>query len=153
MVKIRANINASDIGSDFEPEPPTDDDEDVGFHHINPTRRGGQPPQIQGAEEKGSCRVNGAGRDRMAKPNDVDSVIDPELLKLDLAGNSGLKYPDSTYGSSSPVPAGDGHQLFSREVVKAIEHPMDVEKMERSGKSYNTEEVSTILAVYLFGQY
>jgi len=89
----------------------------------------------------------------MAKLNNMDSVIDPELLKLDLTGNSGLKYPDSTYGSSSPVPAGDRHQLFSREVIKAIDHPIDVEKIERSGKSYNTEEISTILTVYLFEQY
>jgi hypothetical protein len=45
----------------------------------------------------------------MAKLNNINSVIDPKLLKLDLAGNSGLKYSDSTYGSSSPVLAGDGH--------------------------------------------
>jgi hypothetical protein len=45
----------------------------------------------------------------MAKLNDMDFIIDPKLLKLDLAGNSGLKYPDSIYGSSSPVLVGDRH--------------------------------------------
>jgi hypothetical protein len=53
--------------------------------------------------------VNEIKRDRIAKLNNVDSVIDPELLKLDLTGNSGLKYPDSIYNSSSPILAGDGH--------------------------------------------
>jgi hypothetical protein len=53
--------------------------------------------------------VNGTGRNRIAKLNNINSVIDPELLKLDLAGNNGLKYPDSIYGSSSPVSAGDRH--------------------------------------------
>jgi hypothetical protein len=45
----------------------------------------------------------------MAKLNDIDSVIDPKFLKLDLAGNNGLKYPDSIYSSSSPILAGDRH--------------------------------------------
>jgi hypothetical protein len=153
MVKIRTNINASDIGSDFEPEPPTDNDKNINFHHINPNRRDRQPPQIQKTEKKGSCRINRAGRDRITKPNNMDSVIDPELLKLDLAGNSGLKYPDSIYNSSSPIPAGDGHQLFSRKIIKAIEHSINVEKIKRSGKNYNTKKVNIILAIYLFKQY
>jgi hypothetical protein len=89
----------------------------------------------------------------MAKLNNVDFIIDPELLKLDLAGNSGLKYPDSIYGSSSPVLVEDGHQLFSREVIKAIDYPINVEKMERSDKNYNTEEINIILTIYLFRQY
>jgi hypothetical protein len=53
--------------------------------------------------------MNRAKRDRIVKLNNVDSVIDLKLLKLDLTGNSGLKYPDSIYGSSSPILAGDGH--------------------------------------------
>jgi hypothetical protein len=44
MVKIRANINALDIGSDFEPKLFTDNDKDIGFYHINPNRRDRQPP-------------------------------------------------------------------------------------------------------------
>jgi hypothetical protein len=89
----------------------------------------------------------------MAKLNDIDSVIDPKLLKLDLTGNSGLKYPDSIYGSSSPVLAGDKYQLFSREIIKIIEYPINVEKIKRSGKNYNTEEINIILIIYLFKQY
>jgi hypothetical protein len=81
----------------------------------------------------------------------MDSVIDPKFLKLDLAGNSGLKYPDFTYDSSSPVPAGNGHQLFSREIIKVIDYPINVEKIKRSGKNYNTKEINTILTIYLFG--
>ena len=53
--------------------------------------------------------MNGTGKNRIAKLNDMDSVIDPKFLKLDLAGNSGLKYPDSIYDSSSPVSAGNRH--------------------------------------------
>jgi hypothetical protein len=53
--------------------------------------------------------VNKAKKDRMAKLNNIDSVIDPKLLKLDLAGNSGLKYPDFIYDSSSPISAEDRH--------------------------------------------
>jgi hypothetical protein len=109
MIKIRANINALNIGSDFEPKPLINNDKNVSFHHINFIKRGGQPPQIQKTKEKGLCRINGAERDRIVKLNDIDSIIDPELLKLDLAGNSGLKYPDSTYDSSSPVLAGNEH--------------------------------------------
>jgi hypothetical protein len=45
----------------------------------------------------------------MAKLNNIDSVIDLKLLKLDLARNSGLKYPDFIYNSSSPILAGDKH--------------------------------------------
>ena len=41
----------------------------------------------------------------MAKVNVIDFDIDPELLKLDSAVNRGLKFPDSTYNSSSPIPA------------------------------------------------
>jgi hypothetical protein len=86
----------------------------------------------------------------MIKLNNMDSVIDLKFLKLDLAGNSGLKYSDSIYDSSSPVLAGDEHQLFSREVIKTIEHSINVEKIERFGKNYNTKKVSIILAIYLF---
>ena len=53
--------------------------------------------------------MNRAERDRMIKLNNVDSVIDPELLKLDLTGNSELKYSDSIYDSSSLILAGDRH--------------------------------------------
>jgi hypothetical protein len=53
--------------------------------------------------------MNRAEKDRIAKSNNIDFIIDPELLKLDLTGNSGLKYPDFIYGSSSPVSAKDGH--------------------------------------------
>jgi hypothetical protein len=53
--------------------------------------------------------VNGIERDRIAKLNNMDSIIDPEFLKLDLAGNSGLKYFDSIYGLSSSILAGDRH--------------------------------------------
>jgi hypothetical protein len=44
MVKIRANINALNIGSDFEPKLFIDDDKDIGFYYINLIRRGEQPP-------------------------------------------------------------------------------------------------------------
>jgi hypothetical protein len=94
--------------------------------------------------------VNKIKKDRIAKSNNIDSIIDPELLKLDLAGNSGLKYPDFTYDSSSPILAGDKHQLFSREIIKAIDHSINVEKIKKFGKNYNTEKVSIILAIYLF---
>jgi hypothetical protein len=60
-------------------------------------------------EEKRLYRINGAKKDRMAKLNDIDFVIDLKLLKLDLAGNSGLKYFNSIYGSLSPVLAEDRH--------------------------------------------
>ena len=53
--------------------------------------------------------MNEIRRNRIAKLNNIDFIIDPKLLKLDLAGNSGLKYPDFTYGSSSLVLAGNGH--------------------------------------------
>jgi hypothetical protein len=83
----------------------------------------------------------------------MDSIIDSKLLKLDLAGNSELKYPDFTYNSSSPVPVGDRHQLFSREIIKAIDYSINVEKIKRFDKNYNTKEISIILAIYLFKQY
>jgi hypothetical protein len=51
--------------------------------------------------------VNRVRKNRMAKLNNIDFIIDLELLKLDLARNSGLKYPDSIYNSSSPILAGD----------------------------------------------
>jgi hypothetical protein len=89
----------------------------------------------------------------MAKLNNIDFIIDPKLLKLDLTGNSGLKYLDFIYGSSSPILAGNGHQLFSREIIKTIDHSINVEKIEKSGKNYNTEKVNTILVIYLFRQY
>jgi hypothetical protein len=94
--------------------------------------------------------MNRAGRNRIIKLNNMNSVIDPELLKLDLAGNNGLKYSDSIYSSSSSVSAGDRHQLFSREIIKAIEYSINVEKIKRSDKNYNTEKVSIILVIYLF---
>jgi hypothetical protein len=97
--------------------------------------------------------VNKAKRDWIVKLNNIDSVIDPELLKLDLAGNSGLKYPDFIYNSSSPILAGDRYQLFSREIIKIIDYPINVEKIEKSGKSYNTEKINIILTIYLFKQY
>jgi hypothetical protein len=53
--------------------------------------------------------VNEIERNRIVKLNNIDFIIDPEFLKLDLAGNSELKYFDSIYGSSSPILAGDGH--------------------------------------------
>jgi hypothetical protein len=46
IVKIRANINALNIGSNFEPKSLIDNDKDIGFYHINFIKRGGQPPQI-----------------------------------------------------------------------------------------------------------
>jgi hypothetical protein len=45
----------------------------------------------------------------MTKLNNIDFIINSELLKLDLTGNSELKYPDFTYDSSSPIPAGNRH--------------------------------------------
>jgi hypothetical protein len=97
--------------------------------------------------------MNRIERDRIVKLNNIDFIIDSKLLKLDLARNSGLKYSDSIYNSSSPILAGNGHQLFSREIIKTIDYSINVEKMKRSGKSYNTEKVNTILAIYLFRQY
>ena len=97
--------------------------------------------------------MNKIKKNRMAKLNDMNFIIDPELLKLDLAVNNGLKYPDSTYDSSSPILTGDRHQLFSREIVKTIDYSINVEKIKRSGKNYNTKKVSIILTVYLFKQY
>jgi hypothetical protein len=88
----------------------------------------------------------------MVKINVMDSVIDPELLKLDSAINKGLKFPDSTYHSSSPVSA-DKYQLFSRKIEKAVKYLKDVEKMKGPGKNCNIKKVNNISAVYLFGQY
>jgi hypothetical protein len=39
----------------------------------------------------------------MVKINVIDSVIDFKFLKLDSAVDRGLKFPDFTYNSSSPV--------------------------------------------------
>jgi hypothetical protein len=105
MIKIRTNINASDIDSDFEPEPFTNDDENDSFHYFNSDRRGGQPPRLQKTEEKGLCRVNETERNPMVKINIMDSVIDPKFLKLNSAVNKRLKFPDSIYGSSSSISA------------------------------------------------
>jgi hypothetical protein len=53
--------------------------------------------------------MNEIRRIRIAKLNNIDFIIDPKFLKLDLAGNSELKYPDFIYNLSSPVLAGNGH--------------------------------------------
>jgi hypothetical protein len=107
LVKARAGI--SEIGSDFEPEPPTDDDNGDEFEKIEgPSRKKIFGPQRGAA----SRRITESKDARAATQSDPPSMaIDPRLLQMDTAAKMKPNAYDSTYGSSSPAPDEFDHAM------------------------------------------